>query len=366
MAIVNVDGLAKKFGTDVQAVDNLNLHINHGELISLLGPSGCGKTTTLRLLAGFLQPDSGQIQVNGKVIASPSFMIPPEKRNMSMIFQSYAIWPHKTVYQNVSYGLKFRNVSAAEADRKVREMLGVVKLEHLADRYPSELSGGQQQRVALARALVVEPAILLLDEPLSNLDANLREEMRFEIRRLHDEFKITSVYVTHDQSEAMVIADRICVMKLGRIEQIGSPEEIYDRPRTRFVAEFIGKTNMLSGEWEDGNRIRLGRGLYLTVGAEAHPRPGEKAWISLRPHSIRLHSEESGIEEYAKKGFNLFRGQIDRRFYFGDALDYLVQLDGSDLILRAIVPPSVKYEPGQKVFAFCHPRDCIPVAATPA
>ena len=248
MATLDLSKLLKVFGTDVRAVDEIDLHIEHGELISLLGPSGCGKTTTLRLIAGFLDPNSGEVIVDNKVVSDGNKILPPEKRNMSMIFQSYAIWPHKTVFQNVSYGLKFRNLTNHESEKRAKKMLSVVRMEHLADRYPGELSGGQQQRVALARAIVVEPAILLLDEPLSNLDANLREEMRFEIRRLHDEFHITSVYVTHDQSEAMVTSDRICVMNDGKIEQVGKPQEIYDEPKTRFGAEFVGVTNSLEGK----------------------------------------------------------------------------------------------------------------------
>src|SRR5947209_5159019 len=211
MAAVEIRALRKSYGSTV-VVDGVDLQIEHGQLVCLLGPSGCGKTTTLRLLAGFLQPDAGEIRVGGKVISSAAHLVGPERRNMSMIFQSYAVWPHMTVAQNVAYGLKFKKLTKPQIEAKVTKLLGVVHLSELKDRYSAELSGGQQQRVALARALVVEPQILLMDEPLSNLDANLREEMRFEIRRLHEEFKITTVYVTHDQAEAMVTSDRIAVM----------------------------------------------------------------------------------------------------------------------------------------------------------
>ena len=361
MATVEIRSLVKVFGTNVRAVDNLDLHISHGELLSLLGPSGCGKTTTLRLVAGFLEPDGGEIRLDGQVISSPRSVVPPERRNMSMIFQSYAIWPHKTVFQNVAYGLKFRKFSASETKKKVRQMLEVVKLEPMADRYPAELSGGQQQRVALARALVVEPQILLLDEPLSNLDANLREEMRFEIRRLHDEFHITSIYVTHDQSEAMVIADRICVMNQGRLEQVGTPEEIYDRPRTRFVAEFVGKTNLLSGTVEENQRIGLGNGLLLHVGNGENLNSREKVCVSVRPHNIQLIQDKTEAEKYSNRGFNLFTATVGRRIYFGDAADYRVQIGESDLVLRVITPASQKIDPGQKVFALAHPDHCVVV-----
>src|SRR5918912_683197 len=215
--------------------------------MALLGPSGCGKTTTLQLLAGFLAPDAGEIRVRGKLLSSPRSVVPPERRNMSLIFQSYAVWPHKTVRENVGFGLQVRKVPRAQIGERVATILETTHLGALADRYPGELSGGQQQRVALARALVVEPETLLLDEPLSNLDANLREEMRFEVRRLHDEYRYTTVYVTHDQSEAMTTADLIAVMNGGKIEQAGSPEEIYDRPRSEFVARFIGSSNVVKG-----------------------------------------------------------------------------------------------------------------------
>src|SRR5467141_3896414 len=238
--------LGRSFGDEV-AVADLNLEIAKGEFISLLGPSGCGKTTTLRMIAGFIQPSAGVIEMDRVIIASAKRALPPEKRGMVMIFQSYALWPHKTVAENVAFGLRLRKLGNAAIRHRVTEMLQAVKLDSLAGRYPAELSGGQQQRVALARAIVVEPAVLLLDEPLSNLDANLREEMRYEIRRLHDEFHITTVYVTHDQAEAMVASDRIAVMNAGRVEQVASPYEVYERPTTQFVAAFIGRTNTLEG-----------------------------------------------------------------------------------------------------------------------
>src|SRR4030095_8369614 len=245
---ITLRGLVKRYG-DFAALEDLSLEVRAGELVSLLGPSGCGKTTTLRLVAGFLKPEAGEIRVGDRLLSSPAAVVPPERRRMAMIFQSYALWPHMTVAQNVGYGLRFKGgVSRADRGRRVTAMLKVVRLDGLEHRYPGELSGGQQQRVAVARALVVEPEVLLLDEPLSNLDANLREEMRFEIRRLHEAFGITTLYVTHDQAEAMVISDRIAVLERGRVAQIGTADELFHRPRTRFVAEFIGKTNVLDGK----------------------------------------------------------------------------------------------------------------------
>ena len=260
-----------------------------GEFVSLLGPSGCGKTTTLRMIAGFVRPSGGTIRMDGAVISSPAMTLPPEKRQMSMIFQSYAIWPNMTVGAE----RRLRAEAAAHRPRRrcatrVAQMLETVRLGALADRYPAELSGGQQQRVALARAMVIEPRVLLLDEPLSNLDASLREEMRFEIRRLHDEFHFTTVYVTHDQGEAMVTSDRIAVMNGGRIEQIDAPYAIYTRPRTRFVASFIGRTNLLQGRC-DGEAVGfdhfdLPRGMF-----EDGIRSGDTVLFSVRPQSIALH-----------------------------------------------------------------------------
>jgi ABC-type Fe3+/spermidine/putrescine transport system ATPase subunit len=362
MAIVSIRGLTKKF-TDSAAVDDLHLEIGDGEFVSLLGPSGCGKTTTLRLIAGFLQPDAGEIWVGGGVISSPSHLVPPERRNMSMIFQSYAVWPHMTVAQNVAYGLKFKKLSKEQIDAKVTKLLGVVHLSELKDRYSAELSGGQQQRVALARALVVEPQILLMDEPLSNLDANLREEMRFEIRRLHEEFGITTVYVTHDQAEAMATSDRIAVLNRGRMVQVGRPAEIFDRPKTRFVAEFVGKANILSGRLNGDSRMQIGERLSIAV----TPNPDlalntEEASVCLRPHNIVLTADQSEADKLARQGYNLFSGVIGRRIYFGESADYAIDLAPHPVMLRVVGEPSRIYDKGQKIFALARPEHCIVVS----
>src|SRR6266545_1617338 len=350
MAIVSIRGLTKKF-TDAAAVDVLHLEIGDGEFVSLLGPSGCGKTTTLRLIAGFLQPDAGEICVGGEVISSPSLVVPPERRNMSMIFQSYAVWPHMTVAQNVAYGLKFKKLTKQQIDAKVTKLLGVVHLAELKDRYSAELSGGQQQRVALARALVVEPQILLMDEPLSNLDANLREEMRFEIRRLHEEFKITTVYVTHDQAEAMATSDRIAVLDRGRLVQVG-------RPKTRFVAEFVGKANILRGHFDGDGQLLLSDGVKIRLADAGGIAPSSEVAVCLRPHNVRLIAEQGAVQDLTDQGYNLFSGIIHRSIYFGDAVDYTVEL-ASRAVLRVIAPPSQRFEPGQSIYAAAHPKDCV-------
>ena len=344
MAVLDLRGLLKIFGTDVRAVDEIDLHIEHGELISLLGPSGCGKTTTLRLVAGFIEPDGGEIVMDGEVVSSGSSVIPPERRNMSMIFQSYAIWPHKTVAQNVVYGLKFRGITGAEADKRVKSLLSVVQMDHLGARYPGELSGGQQQRVALARALVVEPAVLLLDEPLSNLDANLREEMRFEIRRLHDEFNITSIYVTHDQAEAMVTSDRICVMNSGKIEQVGKPSDIYDIPATKFVAEFVGVTNSIRGKMSVPDLFEAGDGVKFMMNSDGG-KMGEL--VSIRPHRIQVHPENADVG--GSDAQNVLDGEVTRGYYFGSTVDYLVKVPGLEEPLRVIGDPHQFFGLGSKV-----------------
>src|SRR6266542_1049170 len=351
-----IKGLSKRYG-DVAAVRGLDLQVKPGELVALLGPSGCGKTTTLRLVAGFLKPEAGEIWVGDRCLSSAASVIAPERRRMAMIFQSYALWPHMTVARNVAYGLRFNGVARAERDRRVRDMLRVVQLEGYGSRYPGELSGGQQQRVAVARALVVEPEILLLDEPLSNLDANLREKMRFEIRRLHENFGITTLYVTHDQAEAMVISDRVAVLQHGRVAQIGTAEELFDRPRTRFVAEFIGRTNLIDGVAETADTVARGACRLRVAAGEL--RPGEAAAISIRPHQIELvpfpHPAVSG------DGDNVLRGTVLRASYLGDAVDYQVQLAEGDTVLRVAGPTPLRARPGESVSLRIPAAACIPL-----
>ncbi|HEX2544462.1 MAG TPA: ABC transporter ATP-binding protein [Ramlibacter sp.] len=337
--------VSRTFGS-FTAVDGLNLALREGELVSLLGPSGCGKTTTLRMIAGFITPTAGTIELDGKVISSTQSSLPPEKRRMSMIFQSYAIWPNMTVQENVAFGLKLQKVSSAEAQRRVDEILDTVQLKALRDRYPAELSGGQQQRVALARAIVVKPSVLLLDEPLSNLDANLREEMRFEIRRLHDEFNMTMVYVTHDQAEAMVTSDRIAVMNKGRIEQLDAPFELYRNPRTRFVAGFIGRTNFLTGARRDDS-VDFGGFRLPTRALAADGQLPAEVQVSLRPQSIQLLREKPAERD----AYHCVEASIQRRAYLGESWDYHIRLAQSPESIRVSARPHDVFEVGQTLYA---------------
>ena len=345
MSQLVLKGISKTFG-DVKVVDDLNLSLRDGELVSLLGPSGCGKTTTLRMIAGFISPSEGTIELDGRVISSPQSTLPPEKRGMSMIFQSYAIWPNMTVYENVAFGLKLQKVAVADAGKRVDQILDVVQLKHLRDRYPAELSGGQQQRVALARAIVVNPSVLLLDEPLSNLDANLREEMRYEIRRLHDEFNMTMVYVTHDQAEAMVTSDRIAVMNKGRIEQLDAPFELYRHPKTRFVAGFIGRTNFLTGARRD-DAVDFG-GFRLPAGALAANGPlPQEVQISIRPQCIALSRDKPAERDQRC----CVEASVQRRSYLGESWDYHITVAPSAEPIRVSARPADVFEVGQKIYA---------------
>src|SRR5437870_4605764 len=350
---VTLKDLSKRYG-DVGAVNGLSLTVEPGELVALLGPSGCGKTPTWRLVAGFLKPEAGEIWVGDRCLSSAASVIPPERRRMAMIFQSYALWPHMTVAQNVAYGLRFNGVARAERDRRVRDMLRVVQLEGYGSRYPGELSGGQQQRVAVARALVVEPEILLLDEPLSNLDANLREEMRFEIRRLHETFGITTLYVTHDQAEAMVISDRIAVLDRGRVAQVGSAEEIFQQPRTRFVADFIGRTNLVDAVAATPDAVTRGA-LRLRV-ASADLTPGARVSVSIRPHEIAFATSTEG-----HAGDNVVSGRVRRVSYLGDAVDYQIELADSDVVLRVAAAPVLRLRAGEAVRLTIPPSACVPL-----
>jgi len=304
----------------VRAVDQVNINIEEGEFVTLLGPSGCGKTTTLRLIAGFEFPTQGRIILDGQGINEQ----PPNQRDMAMVFQSYAIFPHLNVFENIAYGLKIRRLSRHDIRQKVRQVLELTELTGLENRASNALSGGQQQRVALARALVMEPKVLLMDEPLSNLDAKLREVMRTEIRRIQQTLGITSVYVTHDQLEAMTLSDRIVVMNQGHVEQIGNPQEIYRRPKTAFVADFIGRTNFVEGTVRgiDGDAIALEiLGKTLTVPKpENSIKAGQTVRLVLRPEAIRV-VEQGGQYE----------GVVRWASYLGSSVEYEIEVAGQRL-----------------------------------
>jgi len=347
VASVELRGLTKRYGT-AAVVDNISLTIEHGHLVCLLGPSGCGKTTTLRLIAGFVEPSEGEIRVGERLVSSPAQTLPPERRNMSMIFQSYALWPHMTVAENIVYGLKLRKMDRETISKKLAAILATTRLAPLAERYPGELSGGQQQRVALARALIVEPETLLLDEPLSNLDANLREEMRFEVRRLHDAYRYTTVYVTHDQSEAMTTADLIAVMNGGKIEQAGSPEDIYDRPRSEFVARFIGSSNVIKGKGLDASRINFAGTALRCTGEKVSPNAATP--VSIRPHDIAISASQM-------QGDNIVQGTVVRQVFLGGNRDYMVEAkDGTQL--RVVTAAGENIPQGSAVWLHLPPERC--------
>jgi iron(III) transport system ATP-binding protein len=320
-----IEGLTCRYG-DAAAVDALDLAVPDGALLCLLGPSGCGKTTTLRAVAGLVTPDAGRILRNGEVLSSPAEVVPPERRRMAMIFQSYALWPHMTVAANVAYALTLRGLGRAEIAARVAQVLRAVRLEALAERLPADLSGGQQQRVAIARALAMEPRTLLMDEPLSNLDAALREEMRFELRRLHEAHGVTTLYVTHDQAEAMATADLVAVMERGRIAQLGTPEALYAAPASAFVAGFLGGANLVPGRHLGGHLVDCGPFRLACAGGEAGP--GGAALVAIRAHAIRLATGP---------GENVIAARLSRATFLGPLRDLAAEVaDG--VTLRVTVP----------------------------
>jgi iron(III) transport system ATP-binding protein len=348
LASVELRGLSKRFGS-LAVVDNVSLRIDHGQLVCLLGPSGCGKTTTLRLIAGFLEPSDGEIHVGDRLVSSKLRTLPPEQRKMSMIFQSYALWPHMSVAENIVYGLRIRKVDRATIASKLKAILETTKLEILAARYPGELSGGQQQRVALARALIVEPETLLLDEPLSNLDANLREEMRFEIRRLHDQYRYTTVYVTHDQSEAMTAADLIAVMNGGRIDQLGTPQQIYESPQSEFVARFIGASNVIKAIARDENHIAFSGATLEVVGTKLVA--GQSAVVAIRQHDIQLSTQAPQNPQ------NTIKAIVTRQVFLGASRDTMVETsDGT--ALRIVTSTETAVPRGAEVWLTLPPERC--------
>jgi len=335
---------------EVTAVHDVNLNIEKGELVTLLGPSGCGKTTTLRMIAGFEFPTAGQIILDG----NPINMLPPHKRDMSMVFQSYAIFPHLDVFENIAYGLNVQRLPKAQIEERVNRVLDLVQLQGYGDRAPTQLSGGQQQRVALARALIMEPKVLLMDEPLSNLDAKLREEMRFEIRRIQKELNITSVYVTHDQIEAMTLSDRIVVMNNGIIEQIGTPVQMYRFPSSRFVANFIGRANFVHADVmkQKGHNlvVKVFEEVLELANIQRDFHENESVSLIVRPEMIRI--DKTG---------ELFSGIIRRGVYLGDVIEYDVEVNGQLLTCVESNPYVMELFPNGEQVTVGFAEGCIQV-----
>jgi len=328
---VGIFNITKRFG-DVIALDNVSLDIGDGELFTLLGPSGCGKTTLLRIIAGLEFPDSGKIVFGDRDVT----YLKASRRNTAMVFQNYALWPHMTVYENVAFGLEIRKYPKDEIRRRVHDILRLVKLEGMEKRFPGQLSGGQQQRVALARALVVEPDVLLLDEPLSNLDAKLRVEMREEVRRIQRETGITTIYVTHDQEEALTISDRIAVMNKGRVQQVGTPIEIYRSPKNEFVATFIGKSTILRGVLKkivDGYGVVDIGGFEVLGRLESRFRVGDKVTVIFRPEDCRVGEID---------GYNKLEGIIESIMFIGSYFHIRLNVNGKDILILADVDGDFK------------------------
>ena len=344
---IQLKDIVKRFGA-LEAVSHVSLEIHDGELFTLLGPSGCGKTTILRLIGGFHKPDNGEIYFDGR----PVTPVPPYERNIGMVFQNYALWPHMTVSDNITYGLKLKKLPRAEIADKVSHVLKLVNLAGLEKRYPGQLSGGQQQRVALARALVLNPNVLLLDEPLSNLDAKIRVQVRAEIRKLQKELGITTIYVTHDQEEALTLSDRIAVINLGKLLQIGSPRDLYERPRNPFVADFIGINNLIPGNVQEINtpgrwvRVQTEVGPLLCTSDEPY-QPGDRCMISVRPETASI-----GRSEDVQKEINCVAGTVSFASYIGNTIRYDVELN-HEIVFKVDIQNPWGYQPipiGEQVY----------------
>jgi iron(III) transport system ATP-binding protein len=354
MVSIKFEQVTKILG-EARAVDSLTLEIKPGELFFLLGPSGCGKTTALRLVAGFYFPDEGRILFNER----DESRVAPHKRNTGMVFQNYALWPHMDVWSNVAYGLKMRRVPEGEKRERVARALETVQMEDYAERLPNQLSGGQQQRVALARALVVDPDVVLLDEPLSNLDAKLRLEMRAQIREIHRKIGRTTIYVTHDQAEALSMADRIAVMRRGRIVQVGTPRQLYTHPESSFVAEFIGGANLLPGRLEESGdllTVRTPFGMVRALNGVKGTNRGDAVFCSVRPESVRVKP----AEESPSEPINRLTAEVQSIMYLGDSEEYCLRLaDG--VLIRAVdyTPTTRRIDVGDRVALEIDPRDVV-------
>jgi spermidine/putrescine ABC transporter ATP-binding subunit len=340
--MIELRGVTKRYG-DVIANDNVTLEIRRGELMTLLGPSGCGKTTALRCITGHNTPDEGEVWIDGRDVTN----VPTHKRQLGMVFQNFALFPHMTVFDNVGFPLMIRRTDKNERRERVMEALRLIRMEQYAKHYPRQVSGGQQQRVGLARALVYRPKVLLLDEPLSNLDAKLREEMRFEIRELIDRLGITAVYVTHDQAEALALSDRVAVMNAGHIEQVGTPDDIYDCPQSRFVADVIGLSDFVEatvGSVDRGGETAMVKAHDLEIKILSHLdiSPGQRVLLFLRPNDIEL------LPASSKDGTNVFPGLVDKTTYLGDRNDYRIVV-GEDMHLRVQTDGKVRFQEGERV-----------------
>lgn len=359
MAHIVIKGLNKSYGGN-RVVKDLNLEIHDKEFVTLLGPSGCGKTTTLRLLAGFLIPDSGEVYVDDQLLSSSQMTVPPERRRMGMVFQNYAVWPHMTVFDNVAFGLKLAKLKKEDVRTRVARAVAAVGLEGFEDRHPGQLSGGQQQRVALARSLVVEPSILLLDEPLSNLDAKLRERMRTELKDLQRRTGITFVYVTHDQAEAMALSDRVAVFHQGVLQQYGRPREVYERPANLFVADFMGLVNKVPGtvveQQGDRAQVRISEGqtLMASLAPDGEGESTRDVVVAIRPEAIRL----SGTP--LVQDANALEGVVVDSTFLGNIIDYQVDIGG--LHLRVQADRHILFELGTEVHLAIAAQECVVIA----